>query len=139
MRGYSRRLNDACLLVLLLLAIQHLLHVVATVVLLRWSGRRILLLGWNAVWTDDANKIVVIGLLGWATRWSGCVEVALFEAGRATHDAVASTAVAFDINVVYGFDAVGVLMGRRIHPGEESCVTPRAEFRCGSGDLNSER
>ena len=66
--------------------------------------------------------------------------VALFETRRATHDAVAATAVAFDIDIVNGFDrTVGVLMGRRIHPGEESCVTPRAEFRFGSGDLNSER
>ena len=67
----------------------------------------------------------------------GYVHVPFLVAWRAAEDTVAPTAVTFNVNIVDCCDISRVLIGRRIHPCGECCVTPRAGFRFDSDDLNS--
>ena len=111
-----------------LLPLQHFLHEITTV-LLRWCGRRVMLLCVDTLRTNDANGVCV----GVISRCRVCRHLynALLVAGRAAEDAVAPTAVAFNVYIVGCRDIVSVLIGRRIHPCDEGYVTPRTGFRCG--------
>ena len=95
---------------------------------MRRRRRRVRMLSRDAMGADDADVVNVSWIVvGIGVRGMVLVVVT----GWSAHDTVASTAVTLNIDIVYGLDIRRVLIGRKVHPGEESCVTPRDGLQFG--------
>ncbi len=85
----------------------------------RWE---LLLLWLDAMRADDSDVVSVsVGLVGARVR---CIVLFIVTGGSA-HETIAPTAVVLNVDIVNGLDIGRVLVWRRVHPEEESCVTPR--------------